>query len=107
MGGAQRYPSSHRTDAIDGYRFAPPILRRRLPILRRHLEGRKIESGRDGAADQCPVTGALGGLPGVRRHDRLRLLAGGEVRAESETPLPVVVSNLQRQSAAGVVMPDL
>ena len=43
------------------------------------------KSGRDGAADQRPVAGALGGLPGVRRHDRLRLLAGSEVGAEPDS----------------------
>src|SRR4029078_11051355 len=62
---------------------------------------------RHGAADQRPVAGALGGLPGVRRHDRLGLLAGRKVRPELETPLPVIVSDLQRQRASRVIVPDL
>ncbi len=55
-------------------RFAHPTKLRRLPVLRRQLKFRKLESRRDGAADQRPVAVALGGLPGMRRHDRLRLL---------------------------------
>ena len=65
----------------------------RLPSLRREFECRKIKPGCDGAADQRPVAGALGGLPGMRRHDRLRLLAGGEIRAKPEAPLPVIISD--------------
>src|SRR4051794_26916820 len=79
----------------------------RLPILLGEFELRKIESGRHGAADQRPVAGALGGLPGVRRNDGLRLFAGSEIRAEPETPLPAVIGNPQCQRAAGIVMPDL
>ena len=79
----------------------------RLPILRRQFEFRKVESGRDGAADQRPVAGAFGRLPGMRRHDRLRRFAGSEVGAEPDAALPAVIGDLQRQRAAGVIMPDL
>src|SRR6266481_6647787 len=80
---------------------------RRLPAFRRQLERCKIKSGRDRAADQGPVAAAFGGLPGVRRHDGLWQFAGREIRAEPETPLPVVIRSLQCQRAAGVIMPDL
>ena len=43
---------------------------------------RKIESRRDGAADQRPVAGAFRRLPCMRRYDRLRHFAGGEIRPE-------------------------
>src|SRR4029078_3881826 len=79
----------------------------RLPILRRQFKCRKIKSGRHGAADQRPVAGAFGGLPGMRRHDRLRLFAGGEVRPEPEAPLSIVIRDLQRQRGACVIVPDL
>ena len=80
---------------------------RRRPALRRQFELRKIESRRDGASDQRPVAGAFGGLPCVRRHDRLRHFAGGEIGTEPDAALAVIVGNLQRQRAAGVIMPDL
>ena len=51
----------------------------------------KIEPGRDRAANQRPVSKAFRRLPNVRRHDRLRLLAAVQIRAEREAldrPLP-------------------
>ena len=73
------------------------------------FEAFKIEGGGNRASDQCPVAQALGGLPFVWLHDRLRQFAvqdvlsqtnqavgGGRRRGETEF-----------QSRAGVVMPDL
>src|SRR6185437_3399648 len=79
----------------------------RRPVLRRQFEFRKIEPGRDGAADQCPVAGALGRLPGVRRHDSLRHFAGGEIGAERNAASSGIVGDLERQRIAGVIVPDL
>ncbi len=67
----------------------------------------KIESGRDGAADQRPVASAFGGLPRMSRNDRLRLLVRRQVGAKSDHALTIVVSDPQRQRFAGVVVPDL
>ena len=61
----------------------------RLPILRSQLKFRKVESRRHGASDQCPVAVALGGLPGMRRHDRLRFFPGCEIGTELHAALPV------------------
>ena len=63
--------------------------------------------GRYRAADQGPVAVALGGLPGVRRHDRLRHFAGREIGAELDAALAAVIGDLQRQRRARVVVPDL
>src|SRR4029078_9557026 len=79
----------------------------RLPILRRQFKCRKIKSGRHGAADQRLVPVAFGGLQGRRRHDRLRLFAGGEVRPEPEAPLSIVIRDLQRQRVACVKWTEL
>ena len=56
----------------------------RRPVPRRQLEAGKLESRRHRAADQRPVAGALRRLPGVRRTDRLRTLAGGEIGSEPQ-----------------------
>src|SRR4029079_8061819 len=77
------------------------------PTFRCELEFSKLEPGRDGAADQGPVAIALGGLPGVRRHDRLRLFAACEIRTELYAALAIVASDLQRQRCARIIVPDL
>ena len=74
---------------------------------RRQFEFRKIETRRDRASDQRPVAGAFRGLPRLRRHDRLRHFAGGEIGTEPDAALAAVIGDLQRQRVAGVVMPDL
>src|SRR4051794_4027409 len=74
-----------------------------LPIVRRQFERRKIKSRRDGTSDQCPVSRALGGLPNIRRHNPLRLLARRDIWAKPKTPLPVVVRDLQRQRSSGII----
>ena len=78
-----------------------------LPSLRRQFEFRKFKSRRDGASSQRPVAGAFGGLPRMRWHDRLRHLAGGEIRTEPDAVLAVAIGDLQLKRAAGVIMPDL
>ena len=89
----------------DGHACPPYESRGSHP--RRQLEFRKIESRRDGASDQRPVAGAFGRLPGMRRHDRLRHFAGGEIGSEPEAALAAVIGDLQGQRAAGVIVPDL
>src|SRR4051794_39642846 len=79
----------------------------RGPPLRRQLEFCKIKTGRDGAADQRPVAGAFGGLPRLRRYNRLRLIARGEIGAEPGAALAAIIGNLQGKRTAGVIMPDL
>ena len=101
---------THRLTArkqLMGIAALHPSYEARRPTLWRQLELRKLESGRNGAADQCPVAAALGCLPGVRRHDRLRHFAGREVGAELYAALAAVISDLQRQRRAGVIVPDL
>ena len=67
----------------------------------------KSKPRRDGAADQRPVAGAFGGLPGLRRHDRLRYFAGGEIGTEPDAASAIAIGDLQHQRAAGVIVPDL
>src|SRR6266404_6671628 len=106
MGGAQRNPSLFAA-TVDGYRFAPPILRRWLPPLRRQFEFSKLESGSNRAANQGPVAVALGRLPRMRKDNRLRRFTGGETEAKLHAALSIVVSDLQRKRIARVIMPDL
>ena len=86
---------------------------RRTPIgkaaspSRRQLEGCKVKSRRDRASHQRPVAGALGCLPGMRRHDGLRYFAGGEIGTELNAATVVAIGDLKKQRAAGVIMPDL
>jgi len=87
-------------------RFARLRISRRLPILGRKFEFRKLKPRCDRASDQRPSAGAFGGLPCIRRHDRLRLLTGSDVGAELETPLAAVIRDLQGQRAAGIIVPD-
>jgi len=84
------------------------LLARRNEIRGRHLEPPEFESGRHGATDQRPVTGGLRALPGIRRHDRLRPLAGREIGTERhQMRCAAVMGDLQHQRTAGIVMPDL
>src|SRR5262245_16215305 len=80
---------------------------RRLPVLRCQLEFRKLESGRDGAADQRPVAGALGRLPCMRRHDCLRGFARGKIGAKRDAVLAVRIRDSQRQRTPCVIVPGL
>src|SRR4030081_2276763 len=106
MGGAQRNPSRFAATG-DGYRVAPTILRRLLPPRRRQLEFSKLDSGSNRAANQGPVAVALGRLPRMRRDNSLRRFTGGEIGAKLHAALSIVVSDLQRQRIARVIMPDL
>src|SRR5262249_20800264 len=56
-----------------------------------------------------PVAGGLGALPGLRRHDRLRPLARGEVGPELHRVRRAAFGNgnLQDECAARVMVPDL
>ena len=81
----------------------------RLPSGGRQLKSGERKSRRDRAAEQRPVAEALRRLPGARRHDGLRLLAGGEVAAEPDSldrrrDLAAISSSERR---AGVEVPDL
>src|SRR5262249_18391940 len=79
------------------------------PIVRGYLEGLELESGRNGAADQRPLTESLRGLPRVRRHYGLRPLAGGEIGSQREAfdRAVGVERDLERERRAGVIVPDL
>src|SRR5437899_1426619 len=85
----------------------PSTKSHRLPTLRRQFEFRKLESRSNRASDQGPIAVALGRLPRMRWNDRLRRFAGCQIRAELHAALPAIVSNLQRQRGACVIMPDL
>ena len=89
----RRADRRRRPDRGEGY--VPEALAGRHPSLRRQFEFRKIETGRDRASDQRPVAGALGRLPGLRRHDRLRRFAGREIGTKPDAALAGVIGNLQ------------
>src|SRR5262249_35257899 len=75
---------------------------------RRHLEAAEFERRRHDAADQRPVAQALRRLPGASRDDRLRPLAGRDVRAEPVTFLALTIrGQSQSERGAGMVSPHL
>src|SRR5712675_37383 len=79
----------------------------RAPIVRSHLEAFELESGRDGAADQRPLTETLRRLPSVRRHHRLRPLAGSEIGSQRQAFDRAVgfERDLKLERGAGVIVP--
>ncbi len=86
---------------------AAPLQAIRLEAGRRQLEAGEVEARRHRAADQRPGTEAFRLLPGVRRHDRLRLLPGGKLapsRTSRRCPFSTMPSSERR---AGVPVPHL
>src|SRR6266404_1400891 len=82
-------------------------LARGRPSLLRQLEFCKVKTGCNRASHQCPVAGAFGSLPCLRRRNRLRYFAGGEVGTKPDGAAAAVIGNLQDQRAFSVIMPDL
>src|ERR1700722_1459262 len=79
----------------------------RLPIRRRQLEGGEFETRHHRAADQRPVAARDRRLPGVRRNDALRALAGREIAAEHDALAAARRRNFELERRARVPMPDL
>ena len=80
----------------------------RLEVRRGQLEVRELEAGRNRTADQRPRAEAVRLLPGARRHDGLRALAGGEVDAQrSVAARACIVGDGEEQRRAGMPVPDL
>ena len=75
--------------------------------VRRQFEFREFKSRRDGASRQRPVAAASGGLPCLRRNDRLRHFARGEIGTKSNAAPIIAIGDMQGQCAAGVIVPDL
>src|ERR1700748_1108453 len=79
------------------------------PVVGGYFEALELEPGRDGAADQRPLTKTLRRLPGVGRHYRLRPLAGAEIGAQREAfdRAVGVERDLELERGAGVIVPGL
>src|ERR1700690_3969578 len=101
--------SSPRYMAICRPARASPLWRlARRPSLRRQLKAAEIKAWRDGTAAKRPVAEALRRLPGMSRHDRLRLVASRDIRGERQA-LDASRSggDFERKRRAGVPVPDL
>src|SRR5258708_19191008 len=105
-------PVSSELNLLGRVRGTHPISESNISLLREPIrfgqfEFCKIESGRNGASDQRPVAAALGRLPRLSGHDRLRLFAGAEMGTEPDRTPAAVIGDVQGQRAAGVIMPNL
>src|SRR5579885_102539 len=79
----------------------------RPPARRRQFEAVEIEGRRHCAAGERPIAGALGRLPGARRHDHLRDLAGMDVGTKADNLLFGAIHDFELERRAAIVMPDL